>query len=104
MMAFFCSCSCWLDRQGICRGSPIFQNPLKVGMAGGSGVGDASSVIQGRQGSDAYGRAGREGEVEAKRKTINLRGDQPGVPEEAVRGQGKGHARRAQAAHRENDR
>lgn len=76
MMAFFLLM--WLlgstakgDLQGI---ADFFQNPLKVGMAGGSGVGDASSVIQGG-GKDLTRTVGqvKEGEVEAKRKTINLK-------------------------------
>jgi chemotaxis protein MotB len=76
MMAFFLLM--WLlgstakgDLQGI---ADFFQNPLKVGMSGGSGTGDASSVIQGG-GKDLTRTAGqvKSGEVEAKRKTINLK-------------------------------
>ena len=76
MMAFFLLM--WLlgstakgDLQGI---ADFFQNPLKVGMSGGSGIGDASSVIQGG-GKDLTRTAGqvKSGEVEAKRKTINLK-------------------------------
>ena len=76
MMAFFLLM--WLlgstakgDLQGI---ADFFQNPLKVGMAGGSGTGDASSVIQGG-GKDLTRTAGqvKSGEIEAKRKTINLK-------------------------------
>lgn len=76
MMAFFLLM--WLlgstakgDLQGI---ADFFQNPLKVGMAGGSGVGDASSVIQGG-GKDLTRTTGqvKEGDIEAQRKTINLK-------------------------------
>ncbi len=76
MMAFFLLM--WLlgstakgDLQGI---ADFFQNPLKVGMSGGSGTGDASSVIQGG-GKDLTRTAGqvKSGEIEAKRKTINLK-------------------------------
>jgi chemotaxis protein MotB len=76
MMAFFLLM--WLlgstakgDLQGI---ADFFQNPLKVGMSGGSGVGDASSVIQGG-GKDLTRSSGqvKEGEIESKRKTINLK-------------------------------
>ncbi|MDQ5879189.1 MAG: chemotaxis protein MotB, partial [Pseudomonadota bacterium] len=66
MMAFFLLM--WLlgstakgDLQGI---ADFFQNPLKVGMSGGSGTGDASSVIQGG-GKDLTRTAGqvKSGEV-----------------------------------------
>ena len=76
MMAFFLLM--WLlgstakgDLQGI---ADFFQNPLKVGMSGGSGVGDASSVIQGG-GKDLTRSTGqvKEGEIESKKKTINLK-------------------------------
>ncbi len=76
MMAFFLLM--WLlgstakgDLQGI---ADFFQNPLKVGMAGGSGVGDASSVIQGG-GKDLTRTTGqvKNGEIESKQKTINLK-------------------------------
>lgn len=76
MMAFFLLM--WLlgstakgDLQGI---ADFFQNPLKVGMSGGSGTGDASSVVMGG-GKDLTRTAGqvKSGEVEAKRKTINLK-------------------------------
>ena len=75
MMAFFLLM--WLigsttkgDLSGI---ADYFQTPLKVAMAGGSGSGDSSSVIQGG-GEDltrAHGQVKR-GEIEAPRKTINL--------------------------------
>lgn len=76
MMAFFLLM--WLlgstakgDLQGI---ADFFQNPLKVGMSGGSGVGDASSVIQGG-GKDLTRSSGqvKDGEIESKKKTINLK-------------------------------
>jgi chemotaxis protein MotB len=75
MMAFFMLM--WLlgsttqaDLQGI---ADYFQNPLKVSMAGGSGSGDSSSIIQGG-GKDLTASAGqvKAGDVEAPRKTINL--------------------------------
>ena len=75
MMAFFMLM--WLlgsttqaDRQGI---ADYFQNPLKVSMAGGSGSGDSSSIIQGG-GKDLTASVGqvKAGEIEAPRKTINL--------------------------------
>jgi chemotaxis protein MotB len=76
MMAFFLLM--WLlgstakgDLQGI---ADYFQNPLKVGMSGGSGVGDASSLIQGG-GKDLTRSSGqvKEGDIEARKKTINLK-------------------------------
>jgi chemotaxis protein MotB len=76
MMAFFLLM--WLlgstakgDLQGI---ADYFQNPLKVGMSGGSGTGDASSVIKGG-GKDLTRSSGqvKEGEIESKKKTINLK-------------------------------
>ena len=76
MMAFFLLM--WLlgstakgDLQGI---ADFFQNPLKVSMAGGSGVGDASSVIQGG-GKDLTRSSGqiKQGDIESKQKTINLK-------------------------------
>ncbi|MBK9019672.1 MAG: flagellar motor protein MotB [Sulfuritalea sp.] len=75
MMAFFMLM--WLlgsttkgDLQGI---ADYFQNPLKVSMAGGSGSGDSSSLIQGG-GKDLTATVGqvKAGDVEAPRKTINL--------------------------------
>jgi len=75
MMAFFLLM--WLlgstsegDLQGI---AAYFQNPLKVSMAGGSGSGDSSSVVQGG-GKDLTSTHGqvKRGDVEADKKTINL--------------------------------
>ena len=75
MMAFFLLM--WLlgstaegDRKGIAE---YFQTPLRVAMAGGSGSGDASSVIQGG-GEDLTRSAGqvRRADEPAKRQTINL--------------------------------
>ncbi|MBP6638285.1 MAG: flagellar motor protein MotB [Sulfuritalea sp.] len=75
MMAFFMLM--WLlgsttqaDLQGI---ADYFQNPLKISMAGGSGSGDSSSIIQGG-GKDLTASVGqvKAGDVEAPRKTINL--------------------------------
>src|SRR5262245_30859427 len=75
MMAFFLLM--WLlgstakgDLKGI---ADYFQTPLKVALFGGSGSGDASSVIQGG-GMDltrATGQA-KSGDIQAPRKTINL--------------------------------
>jgi chemotaxis protein MotB len=75
MMAFFLLM--WLlgstaegDRKGIAE---YFQTPLRVAMAGGSGSGDASSVIDGG-GEDLTRSAGqvRRADEPAKRQTINL--------------------------------
>ncbi len=75
MMAFFLLM--WLlgsttkgDLQGI---ADYFSTPLKVAMQGGSGSGDASSVIRGG-GKDLTRTAGqvKQGEIKAERKTINL--------------------------------
>jgi chemotaxis protein MotB len=75
MMAFFLLM--WLigstaegDRKGIAE---YFQTPLRVALAGGSGSGDASSVIQGG-GEDLTRSAGqvRRADEPAKRQTINL--------------------------------
>src|SRR5690242_7585744 len=75
MMAFFLLM--WLlgstakgDLKGI---ADYFAQPLKVAMAGGSGAGDASSVIQGG-GEDltrSHGQV-KKGEVEAQKKNVNL--------------------------------
>jgi chemotaxis protein MotB len=75
MMAFFLLM--WLlgstakgDLKGI---ADFFQTPLLVAMAGGSGSGDSSSVIQGG-GEDltrAHGQV-KKGDIEAAKKTINL--------------------------------
>jgi chemotaxis protein MotB len=75
MMAFFLLM--WLigstakgDLEGIAE---YFQTPLKVALQGGSGSGDASSVIKGG-GQDLTRSAGqvKRGDVEAQQKTINL--------------------------------
>jgi chemotaxis protein MotB len=75
MMAFFLLM--WLlgstaegDRKGIAE---YFQTPLRVAMAGGSGSGDASSVIDGG-GEDLTRSAGqvRRADEPAERQTINL--------------------------------
>ena len=72
MMAFFLLM--WLlgstakgDLQGIAE---FFQNPLKVSNEGGSGSGDATSVLQGG-GKDLTRQAGqvKRGEIEAKKST-----------------------------------
>ena len=76
MMAFFLLM--WLlgstsegDKKGI---ADYFANPLKVSLlASGSGAGDASHVVKG--GGEDLTRSGgqvKRGEVEAKRKTVNL--------------------------------
>jgi len=76
MMAFFLLM--WLlgsttegDKKGI---ADYFASPLKVAMLGGSGSGDSSSVIKGG-GTDLTRTTGqvKQGEIEAKRSTINLR-------------------------------
>ena len=74
MMAFFLLM--WLlgsttegDKKGI---ADYFQTPLRVAMAGGSGSGDADSIIKG--GGEDITRSGgqvKKGDVEADRKTIN---------------------------------
>ena len=75
MMAFFMMM--WLlgstakgDLQGI---ADFFQNPLKVSMAGGSGSGDSSSVIQGG-GRDLTSTMGqvKSGDIQAPKKNLNL--------------------------------
>ena len=75
MMAFFLLM--WLlgstakgDLNGIAE---YFSTPLKVAMQGGSGSGDASSVIMGG-GKDLTRTAGqvKQGEVKAEKKTVNL--------------------------------
>jgi chemotaxis protein MotB len=79
MMAFFLLM--WLlgstakgDLEGIAE---YFKNPLKVAMQGGSGSGDASSVIQGG-GTDLTRQAGqvKKGETPAERRLVNLRAAQ----------------------------
>jgi chemotaxis protein MotB len=75
MMAFFLLM--WLlgstatgDLQGI---SDYFNTPLKVALAGGSGSGDSSSIVQGG-GQDLSRSVGsvRRGEIREKKNTINL--------------------------------
>lgn len=75
MMAFFLLM--WLlgsTSQGDLKGiADFFNSPLKVAMAGGSGSGDSSSIIQGG-GEDltrSHGQV-KKGDVEAPRKSINL--------------------------------
>lgn len=76
MMAFFLLM--WLlgstakgDLQGIAK---FFQNPLKVSNSGGSGSGDASSVLQGG-GQDLTKQAGqvKKGDVESDKKEYSLK-------------------------------
>jgi chemotaxis protein MotB len=75
MMAFFLLM--WLlgsttegDKKGI---ADYFSSPLKISMAGGAGSGDASHVVKGG-GKDLTRTTGqvKSGDVEAKRRTINL--------------------------------
>ena len=76
MMAFFLLM--WLlgsttegDKKGI---ADYFQAPLKVALFGGSGSGDSSSILKGG-GKDLTRTTGqiKSGEVEADRRTINLK-------------------------------
>ncbi len=76
MMAFFLLM--WLlgsttegDKKGI---ADYFQAPLKVAMFGGSGSGDSSSILKGG-GKDLTRTTGqvKSGEIEADRRTINLK-------------------------------
>ncbi len=76
MMAFFLLL--WMlgsttkaDLKGI---ADYFQTPLKVALAGGSGSGDSSSVIQGG-GIDLTRSVGqrKEGELPTQKRTINLK-------------------------------
>ena len=76
MMAFFLLM--WLlgsttegDKKGI---ADYFSSPLKVAMFGGSGSGDASSVVKGG-GQDLTRQTGqvKAGDVESVRRTINLK-------------------------------
>jgi len=76
MMAFFLLM--WLlgsttegDKKGI---ADYFQSPLKVALSGGSGSGDSAHVIKG--GGEDLTRSGgqvKRGDVEAERRTINLK-------------------------------
>lgn len=79
MMAFFILM--WLlgstasgDLKGIAE---FFQNPLKVSMSGGSGAGDATSILQGG-GRDLTRSSGqvKNGELEARKKTPSLKNAQ----------------------------
>ncbi len=76
MMAFFLLM--WLlgstaagDLKGI---ADFFQNPLKVGMGGGSGAGDAKSILQGG-GKDLTRRSGqvKNGDVKKDRRRESLK-------------------------------
>jgi len=76
MMAFFLLM--WLlgstangDLKGI---ADFFLNPVKVGMSGGSGAGDATSILQGG-GKDLTASAGqvKNGDVESKKKGATVR-------------------------------
>ena len=76
MMAFFLLM--WLlgsttdgDKKGI---ADYFGSPLKVAMAGGSGAGDASSVVKGG-GTDLTRTSGqvKNGDVEAQRRSLQLK-------------------------------
>ncbi len=76
MMAFFLLM--WLlgstasgDLKGIAE---FFLNPLKVGMSGGTGAGDATSILKGG-GKDLTSSSGqvKNGEVQAKKKAPSLR-------------------------------
>ena len=76
MMAFFLLM--WLlgsttegDKKGI---ADFFNAPLKVSLIGGSGAGDASHVVKGG-GQDLTRQSGqiKQGDVQAQKKTINLK-------------------------------
>lgn len=76
MMAFFLLM--WLlgstakgDLEGIAE---FFQNPLKLASTGGSGVGDASSIIQGG-GKDLTRSSGqvKQGDIEAEKKRLSIK-------------------------------
>ena len=76
MMAFFLLM--WLlgstangDLKGI---ADYFLNPLKVGMSGGTGAGDATSILKGG-GKDLTSSSGqvKDGEVQAKKKAPTIR-------------------------------
>ena len=87
MMAFFLLM--WLlgstttgDLEGI---ADYFKTPLKIALTGGSGSGDASSVIKGG-GQDLSRRAGqvKRGEVEQKKRLLNLEAAQAERVEKAA--------------------
>ncbi|MCE1171118.1 flagellar motor protein MotB [Azovibrio restrictus] len=76
MMAFFLLM--WLlgstakgDLEGIAE---FFQNPLKLASSGGSGVGDASSIIKGG-GKDLTRSSGqvKQGDIEAEQKRLSIK-------------------------------
>jgi chemotaxis protein MotB len=76
MMAFFLLM--WLlgsttdgDKKGI---ADYFGSPLKVAMAGGSGAGDASSVVKGG-GTDLTRTSGqvKQGDIDVQRKSLQLK-------------------------------
>jgi chemotaxis protein MotB len=75
MMAFFLLM--WLlgsTSKGELSGiAEYFNNPMKVAMGGGSGAGDSSSVLKGG-GTDLTRANGqvKKGDIEAKKRTINL--------------------------------
>lgn len=75
MMAFFLLM--WLlgsTSKGELSGiAEYFNNPMKVAMGGGSGSGDSSSVLKGG-GTDLTRAVGqvKKGDIEAKKRTINL--------------------------------
>lgn len=80
MMAFFLLM--WLlgstangDLKGIAE---FFLNPVKVGMSGGSGAGDATSILQGG-GKDLTSSAGqvKNGDVDTKKKGATVREAKP---------------------------
>jgi chemotaxis protein MotB len=79
MMAFFLLM--WLlgsTAKGDLRGiAEYFQNPLKVGMAGGAGSGDSSSVLQGG-GTDLTRQNGqvKKGDTPPQKKTYDLKAAQ----------------------------
>lgn len=59
------------DLKGIAE---FFQNPLKVGMSGGSGAGDATSILNGG-GKDLTSSSGqvKDGDVESKKRGATVR-------------------------------
>jgi chemotaxis protein MotB len=76
MMAFFLLM--WLlgsttegDKKGI---QDYFQSPLKIAMLGGTGAGDASSIIKGG-GTDITRQGGqvKDGDIKTEKKSYNLR-------------------------------